>query len=109
MSSAGALQSVQEECYGLQKECALLRSEKQDLVNKQQKEKNALQSECAALRRDKEELQSEREATVQKQHQLEKELSRSVSTAVAAAPHLPGGRGKSGGGGVGQQSCHLSC
>uniref|UniRef100_A0A3P8X5B6 Sarcolemma associated protein b n=1 Tax=Cynoglossus semilaevis TaxID=244447 RepID=A0A3P8X5B6_CYNSE len=76
---AGALQSVQEECYGLQKECALLRSEKQDLVNKQQKEKNALQSECAALRRDKEELQSEREATVQKQHQLEKELSSLIS------------------------------
>lgn len=84
------------ECNSLQKECSVLRSEKQDMVNKHQKEKISLQSECASLRAEKEELLkshqkekanlqsecaalcSEKEEAVQKQQQLQRDLVRSV-------------------------------
>ena len=80
----------------LQRECSALRSEKQELLNKSQKERGSLQSECASLRAEKEELlrvhqkekgslqsecaglRSEREAILKKQQQLEKDLVRSV-------------------------------
>ncbi|CAL8367783.1 unnamed protein product [Lota lota] len=90
---AAELQSMQKEHNSLQKECAALRSEKQDLVNKhqaerghlqgegaalraqmdqlldsQQKEKLSAQSECAALR-------AERDALLEKQQQMEMELT----------------------------------
>ena len=97
---------MQVECNGLQKECSVLRSEKQDMVNKHQKEKISLQNECASLRAEKEELSkcslkektnlqsdcavlhSEKEAVLHKQQQLEKDLARSVSsiTTNSAAP-----------------------
>lgn len=87
---------MQVECNGLLKECSALRSEKQDMVNKHQKEKSSLQSECASLRAEKEELlkthqgekaslqnecanlRSEKEAVLLKQQQMEKDLARSV-------------------------------
>lgn len=87
---------MQVECNGLLKECSALRSEKQDVVNKHQKEKSGLQSECASLRAEKEDLlktqqreraglqdectklRSEKEAALLKQQQLEKDLARSV-------------------------------
>lgn len=98
---------MQVECNGLQKECSVLRSEKQDVVNKHQKEKSSLQAECASLRTEKEELlkthqkekgslqsdcaalRSEKEAALQKQKQLEKDLARSVhcATLSRAQPH----------------------
>lgn len=98
---------MQVECNGLQKECSVLRSEKQDIVNKHQKEKSSLQTECASLRAEKEELlkthqkekgslqsdcaalRSEKEAALQKQKQLEKDLARSVhcATLSRAQPH----------------------
>lgn len=86
---------MQVECNGLQKECSVLRSEKQDIVGKHQKERSSLQSECASLRVEKEDLvkaqqkekanlesecaalRSEKEALLEKQKQLEKELTRS--------------------------------
>lgn len=88
---------MQGECNGLQKECSVLRSEKQDMVTKHQKERSSLQSEYASLRAEKEELlkthqkekgnlqseaaalRSEKEALLQKQQQLEKDLARLVS------------------------------
>lgn len=88
---------MQVECNGLQKECSVLRSEKQDMMTKQQKERSSLQSEYASLRAEKEELlkthqkekgnlqsesaalRSEKEALLQKQQQLEKDLARLVS------------------------------
>ncbi len=91
---------MQLECNGLQKECSVLRSEKQDVVNKHQKERSSLQTECASLRAEKEELlkthqkekgnlqsdsaalRSEKEAVLQKQKQLEKDLARSVHRAT---------------------------
>lgn len=94
--TASELQSMQVECNGLHKECSVLRSEKQDIVNKHQKEKSSLQSECASLRAENEELlkthqkdksnlqsecaalRTEKEAALQKQQQLEKDLARSV-------------------------------
>lgn len=98
---------MQVECNGLQKECSVLRSEKQDIVNKQQKERSGLQSECASLRAEREELlkahqkdkgglqsdcaalRSEKEAVLQKQKQLEKDLARSVHWATLPHPtHL---------------------
>lgn len=109
MFTASELQSMQVECNGLQKECSVLRSEKQDIVNKQQKEKSSLQSECASLRAENEELlkthqkeksnlqsecaalRTEKEAELQKRQQLEKDLARSVywSTLLGALyPHL---------------------
>lgn len=87
---------MQVECNGLLKECSALRSEKQDMVNKHQKEKSSLQSECASLTAEKEELlkthqrekaslqnecaslRSEKEAVLLKQQQMEKDLARSV-------------------------------
>lgn len=95
--TAGELQSMQVECNGLQKECSVLRSEKQDMMSKHQKERSSLQSEYASLRAEKEELlkthqkekgnlqsesaalRSEKEALLQKQQQLEKDLARLVS------------------------------
>lgn len=86
---------MQAECNGLQKECSVLRSEKQDMVGKHQKDRSSLQGECASLRVEKEELvktqqkekaklqsecaalRSENEALLQKQQQLEKDLTRS--------------------------------
>lgn len=101
---------MQVECNGLQKECSVLRSEKQDVANKHQKERSSLQNECASLRAEKEELlkthqkekgnlqsectalHSEKEALLQKQKQLEKDLARSVhQVALSRAqlhPHL---------------------
>lgn len=100
---------MQAECNGLQKECSVLRSERQEIVNKHQKEKSSLQSECASLRAEKEELtkthlkekgnlqsdcaaqRSEKEAVLQKQQQLEKELAGSVSnrtTNAASSNHF---------------------
>lgn len=101
---------MQVECNSLQKECSVLRSEKQDTVNKHQKERGSLQSECASLRAEKEELlkthqkekgnlqsdcaalRSEKEAVLQKQKQLEKDLARSVHWATLSRaqlhPHL---------------------
>lgn len=94
--TASELQSMQVECNGLHKECSVLRSEKQDIVNKHQKEKSSLQSECASFRAENEELlkahqkdksnlqsecaalRTEKEAALQKQQQLEKDLARSV-------------------------------
>lgn len=94
---------MQVECNGLQKECSVLRSEKQDVVSKHQKERSGLQNECASLRAEKEELlkthqkekgilqsesaalRSEKEALLQKQQQLEKDLARSASN---IHPHL---------------------
>lgn len=96
---------MQVECNDLQKECAVLRSEKQDMVGKQQKERSSLQSECASLRVEKEDLlktqqrekanlqsecaalRSENEALLQKQEQLEKELSRSEPCLVCLCCH----------------------
>lgn len=93
---ASELQSLQVECNGLQKECSVLRADKQEIVNKHQKEKSGLQSECGALRAEKDEilkshqneratlhsecvaLRSEKEALLHKQQQLEKEVIRSV-------------------------------
>lgn len=87
---------MQVECNGFLKECSALRSEKQDMVNKHQKEKSSLQSECASLRAEKEELlkthqrekaslqnecanlRSEKEAVLLKQQQMEQDLARSV-------------------------------
>lgn len=89
---------MQVECNGLQKECSVLRSEKQDIVNKHQKERSSIHSECASLRAEMEELlkthqkekgnlqsecgalRSEKEAVLQRQQQLEKDLARSVSS-----------------------------
>lgn len=87
---------MQVECNGLLKECSALRSEKQDVANKHQKEKSGLQNECASLRAEKEDLlktqqrekaglqdectnlRSEKEAALLKQQQLEKDIARSV-------------------------------
>lgn len=99
---------MQGECNGLLKECSALRSEKQDMVNKHQKEKSGLQSECASLRAEKEDLlktqhrekaslqdectklRSEKEAAQLKQQQLEKDLARSVvGVLLRARPALP--------------------
>lgn len=92
---------MQAECNGLQKECGVLRSDKQDIVNKHQKEKSSLQTECASLRAEKEELlkshqkeksnlqsecaalHSDKEAVLQMQKQLEKDLARSVHRAYS--------------------------
>lgn len=101
---------MQVECNGLQKECSVLRSEKQDVANKHQKERSSLQTECASLRAEKEELlkthqkekgnlqtecaalRSEKEALLQKQKQLEKDLARSVHQVTLSRaqlhPHL---------------------
>lgn len=108
--TASELQSMQVECNGLQKECSVLRSEKQDIVGKHQKERSSLQSECASLRAEKEELvktqqkekanlqseyavlRSENEALLQKQKQLEKDLTRSELRLIClhcAAHHTP--------------------
>lgn len=108
--TASELQSMQVECNSLQKECSVLRSEKQDIVNKHQKERSSLQTECASLRAEKEELlkthqkekgnmqsecaavRSEKEVLLQKQKQLEKDLARSVHwdtlSRVQLQPHL---------------------
>lgn len=99
---------MQVECNGLLKECSALRSEKQDVVNKHQKEKSGLQSECASLRAEKEDLlktqqrekaglqdectklRSEKEAALLKQQQFEKDLARSVvGVLLRARPALP--------------------
>lgn len=91
---------MQVECNGLQKECSVLRSDKQDMVNKHQKEIISLQSECASLRAEKEDLLkthqkvcSEKEGMLQKQQQLEKDLVRSVLCNITMSsaqlhPHL---------------------
>lgn len=91
---------MQVECNGLQKECSVLRSEKQETVNKHQRERSSLQTECESLRAEKEELlknyqkekgnlqsecaalRSEKEAVLQNQKQLEKDLTRSVHWAT---------------------------
>lgn len=96
---------MQVECNGLQKECSVLRSEKQDIVGKHQKERSSLQSECASIRVEKEELvktqqkekanlqsecaalRSENEALLQKQKQLEKDLARSEHCLIRFAAH----------------------
>lgn len=100
---------MQVECNGLLKECSALRSEKQDVANKHQKEKSGLQSECASLRAEKEDLlktqqrekaglqdectnlRSGKEAALLKQQQLEKDLARSVLGVLLlrARPALP--------------------
>lgn len=101
---------MQVECSGLQKECSVLRAEKQDIVSKHQKERSSLQSECASLRVEKEELvktqqkekanlqsecavlRSENEALLQKQKQLEKDLTRSEHSLIClccAAHRMP--------------------
>lgn len=98
---------MQVECNNLQKECSVLRSEKQDVVGKHQKERSSLQSECASLRVEKEELlktqqrekaslqsecaalRSDNEALLQKQKQLEKDLTRSERCLIClcCTPH----------------------
>lgn len=96
---------MQMECNNLQKECTVLRSEKQDIVGKHQKERSSLQSECASLRVEKEDLlktqqkekanlqsecaalRSENEALLQKQKQLEKDLSRSEHCLICLCCH----------------------
>lgn len=97
---------MQVECNGLQKECSVLRSEKQDVANTHQKERSSLQTECASLRAEKEELlkthqkekgnlqtecaalRSEKEALLQKQKQLEKDLARSVHQVTLSRAQL---------------------
>lgn len=101
---------MQAECNGLQKECSVLRTEKQDLVGKHQKERSTLQSECASLRAEREDLvktqqkqkaslqseyaalRTENEALLQKQKQLEKDLTRSEHCLIClrcTAHHMP--------------------
>lgn len=106
--TANELQSIQMECNGLQKECSVLRSEKQDMVNNHQKEKISLQSECSSLRAEKEELlkshqkekanlqsecaalRAEKEEALQKQQQLQRDLVRSVQwLTLPIAQHCP--------------------
>lgn len=70
----------QKERSSLQSECASLRVEKEGLLETQQREKANLQSECAALR-------SENEALLQKQKQLEKDLSRSELCLICLCCH----------------------
>lgn len=96
---------MQVECSDLQEECAVLRSEKQDVVGKHQKERSSLQSECASLRVEKEDLlktkqkekanlqsecaavRSENEALLQQHKQLEKDLSRSEHCLICLCCH----------------------
>lgn len=98
---------MQAECNSLQKECSVLRSEKQDIASKHQKERSSLQTECVSLRAEKEELlrthqkeqgnmqsecaavHSEKEVLLQKQKQLEKDLARSVHWSTLARVQLP--------------------
>ncbi|KAK0155099.1 Sarcolemmal membrane-associated protein [Merluccius polli] len=90
---AAELQSMQKEHSSLQKECAALRSEKQDLVNKHQAERGRLQGEGAALRAQMDQLlggqqeemesvrsecaalRAERDALLGKRRQMETALS----------------------------------